>query len=132
MQKVLDAHALLIYLRNEPGYDLVQKAFDKASERGVNLVMSRMNWGEVYYILNRKHGKAQAKEVIDLIDMLPIDFISVDDDQVKAAAEIKSQNSLSYADCFAAALAKMYKAKLLTGDPEFKVLEKEIKIQWIK
>jgi predicted nucleic acid-binding protein len=36
------------------------------------------------------------------------------------------------ADCFAAALAKMKNATLLTGNPEFKPLEKEIKIGWLK
>ena len=32
----------------------------------------------------------------------------------------------------AAALAKEKKAELVTGDPEFKALEKEIKINWLK
>ena len=32
----------------------------------------------------------------------------------------------------AAALAKEKKAELVTGDPEFKALEKEIKIHWLK
>ena len=35
---------------------------------------------------------------------------------------------MAYADCFAAALAKLKNAELLTGDPEFKQVEKEIKI----
>jgi len=38
---------------------------------------------------------------------------------------------MSYADAFAAALAKMKKAQLVTGDKEFKALEGEIKIIWI-
>ena len=38
---------------------------------------------------------------------------------------------MAYADCFAAALAKSRNAELLTGDPEFKVVEKEIKVQWL-
>ena len=32
----------------------------------------------------------------------------------------------------AAALAKEKKPELVTGDPEFKALEKEIKIHWLK
>jgi len=35
------------------------------------------------------------------------------------------------ADAFAAALAKEKKTDLVTGDPEFKPLEKEIKINWL-
>jgi predicted nucleic acid-binding protein len=35
---------------------------------------------------------------------------------------------MSYADCFAAALAKWSKAELVTGDPDFKQVEGEIRI----
>ena len=38
----------------------------------------------------------------------------------------------SLAAAFAAALAKEKKAELVTGDPEFKALEKEIKMVWLK
>jgi predicted nucleic acid-binding protein len=38
---------------------------------------------------------------------------------------------MSLADCFAAALAKHKKGKLYTGDPEFKVMEKELQIVWL-
>lgn len=39
---------------------------------------------------------------------------------------------MSLADAFAAALAKEKKAELVTGDPEFKALEDEIRINWLK
>ena len=48
------------------------------------------------------------------------------------AADFKARHKLSLADAFAAALAKEKKAELVTGDPEFKALEKELKIQWLK
>jgi predicted nucleic acid-binding protein len=38
---------------------------------------------------------------------------------------------LAYADCFAAALAKIKKAELYTGDPEFKAVEKEVEVIWL-
>ena len=46
-------------------------------------------------------------------------------------ADSKSRFSLSLADAFAAALAKLKKAELVTGDPEFNAVEKEIKIDWL-
>jgi predicted nucleic acid-binding protein len=49
----------------------------------------------------------------------------------RQAAAFKARGGLSYADCFAAALAKERKLELLTGDPEFKTLEKDIKISWL-
>ncbi|MEY2408193.1 MAG: uncharacterized protein QOF48_863 [Verrucomicrobiota bacterium] len=48
------------------------------------------------------------------------------------AADFKARFKISLADAFAAALAKEKKAALVTGDPEFKALETEIKIDWIK
>jgi predicted nucleic acid-binding protein len=38
---------------------------------------------------------------------------------------------MSYADCFAAALAKINKAELITGDREFKEVEGEVKVVWL-
>jgi predicted nucleic acid-binding protein len=38
---------------------------------------------------------------------------------------------MSYADCFAAALAKSRKAELVTGDKEFKQVESEITVRWL-
>lgn len=51
---------------------------------------------------------------------------------VRQAAIFKATKRLSYADCFAAALAKLHNAELVTGDPEFRAVETEIKIGWLK
>jgi predicted nucleic acid-binding protein len=50
------------------------------------------------------------------------------------AASLKARYPISYTDSFAAALAKIRNCALLTGDSEFKVLEKEriICIEWLK
>jgi predicted nucleic acid-binding protein len=48
------------------------------------------------------------------------------------AADFKPRFKLSLADAFAAALAKEKKTELITGDPEFKPLEKVIKVHWLK
>jgi hypothetical protein len=52
---------------------------------------------------------------------------------VRQAAVFKATKKMSYADCFAAALAKTKNAELVTGDPEFKVTEGELrKIRWLR
>jgi predicted nucleic acid-binding protein len=48
------------------------------------------------------------------------------------AADFKARFKISLADAFAAALAKEKKAQLVTGDLEFKSLEKEIRISWLR
>ncbi len=62
----------------------------------------------------------------------PIEFHPADRPLAEAAADFKARFKISLADAFAAALAKERKAELVTGDPEFKPLEKEIKIHWLK
>ena len=48
------------------------------------------------------------------------------------AADFKARFKLSLADAFATALAKEKKAELVTGDPEFRPLEREIKTHWLR
>ncbi|HSS15993.1 MAG TPA: PIN domain-containing protein [Candidatus Dormibacteraeota bacterium] len=51
---------------------------------------------------------------------------------IRQAAVFKATKKMSYADCFAAALAKTQNAELVTGDREFKVVENELKkIRWL-
>jgi ribonuclease VapC len=47
------------------------------------------------------------------------------------AAHLKARYPISYADAFAAALAKRNGAHLMTGDPEFKAVEPEVAIHWL-
>ena len=63
---------------------------------------------------------------------MPVEIVPADADLTKQAAIYKATKKMSYADCFGAALAKIKNAEFVTGDPEFKVVEKEIKINWLK
>jgi predicted nucleic acid-binding protein len=79
----------------------------------------------------RTYGRERAEEVAQLIARLPIELIPADLDLARQAAEFKATKKMSYADCFAASLAKLRKAELVTGDKEFKQVEREVKILWI-
>lgn len=96
-----------------------------------NLLLSVVNWGEVFYIVHREYGPSKAQQVADVIDTLPIEIIPADLELTRQAAVFKAKHKMSYADCFAAALAKLRRAELITGDKEFKELEQEIKINWL-
>ncbi|MFH1288243.1 MAG: type II toxin-antitoxin system VapC family toxin, partial [bacterium] len=128
MVKVLDAYALMVYLEKEPGYEKIKELFVKAMESGKNLLMSTVNWGEVFYILVREYGITEAEKIQHIIETFPIEFISADLDLTKQAALFKAKGNISYADCFAAALAKLHRGEVVTGDKEFKAVENGIKI----
>ena len=129
--RVLDSHSLIAYLENETGVEKMIELLQVARDSGKTLLLSVVNWGEVYYITLREANRERAEAVAHLISTLPIQVVPVDLDLTKQAAEFKAFKRMSYGDCFAAALAKLRKAELVTGDEEFKQVEKEVKILWI-
>jgi ribonuclease VapC len=131
-EKVLDSWALLCYLEREPGFDKVILAFEEAVLTSRPLRMAMVNWGEVYYQVTRRFGEDRAAEIETLINTFPVVLVDIDREVTREAARLKAAKKMAYADCFAAALAKQRQAELYTGDPEFKAVEKEIKIVWLK
>ncbi len=129
--RVLDSYSLIAYLENESGVDKMIELFKAARDSGKALLLSVVNWGEVYYITLREAGRERAETVDHLISTLPIQVVPVDLELTKQAAEFKAFKRMSYGDCFAAALAKLRRAELITGDEDFKQVEKELKILWI-
>ncbi|MGI8575253.1 MAG: PIN domain-containing protein [Egibacteraceae bacterium] len=113
MNVALDSWAVLRLLEaQEPAASRVQVLLD--SERPV---MSWINLGEVYYVVRRAQGEDEGQGVIrDLRPQLLLDLPS--EQRVLEAARIKADNSMAYADAFAAATALAHDATLLTGDPE--------------
>jgi len=132
--KVLDSWALLAFYKDEPCAAEVEKLIQQAAEKGKPLLLSVINWSEIHYSLERAGGKAVAERVAEQIAELPIQVLGVSDDlkTARTAASFKAAHKMSLADAFAAALAKEKKAELVTGDSEFKALEGQIKIHWLK
>ncbi|HVI08793.1 MAG TPA: PIN domain-containing protein [Candidatus Binatia bacterium] len=130
--KVLDSFALIVYFRDEPGAEAMESLLVSAGKKDNPLLMTDVNYTEVKYSIVKKDGVAAWAEAAKVLPGLPIDFISTTRVLADTAADFKARFKLSLADAFAAALAKEEKAELVTGDPEFKLLDKEIKIHWLK
>ncbi len=129
---VLDAHALLAFFRGEDAGVPVRELLHKAASADRPLHMTEVNYAEVKYMLVKKDGAEAWEEAADVLKSLPMEFHPATRAMADLAADFKSRFKISLADAFAAALAKEKKAELVTGDPEFKALEKEIKINWLK
>jgi uncharacterized protein len=132
--KVLDSWALVAFFEDEPAAEAVEKLLVQAAAEKHKLLLSVVNWGEIYYNTMREVSREAAEQQARAIATLPVDIVGVGDDLTIArqAAIFKATHKMSYADCFAAALAKVRNCELLTGDPEFKEVEKEIKVVWLK
>lgn len=129
---ILDAWALLAHFDNEAGAERVRQVLKSTEKHECTLGMSLINLGEVSYIVERERGLERVHEVLAIIRSLPIRILAVDEKVVLSAAHIKAGYRLSYADAFAAASAKVWQAKLLTGDPKLKALEGSgFTIEWL-
>ncbi len=129
---VLDSYALLAFFRDESGSETVKALLRRAADSGLSLMMTEVNYAEMQYIIRRKDGDDLWAETARVLESLPVEFHPVTRALADMAADFKAHYKLSLADAFAAALAKEQKAELITGDPEFKALEKEIRIVWLK
>ncbi len=129
---VLDSYALIAYLENEHEGEKVERFLRAARIGKSNLYLSVINLGEVYYITKRERSIEKANETIFIIEQLPISIIDADKALTIAAAKLKANHSVSYADCFAAALGIQKKAKVITGDPEFKKLGENVSVEWLR
>jgi PIN domain nuclease of toxin-antitoxin system len=130
--KILDSWALMALFNEESAADEVEKLLSQAAADRHKLLMSVVNWGEIYYSVMRGASPEMAEQKAREIAAMPIEIVPADLHQTHQAAIFKATRKMSYADCFGAALAKIKNAEFVTGDPEFKEIEKEIKINWLK
>lgn len=112
MNACLDSWAVLAWLDGEqPARDRVDELLDSRP------MISWVNAVEVYYRVERDHGRAHADEILQqLRSELEFDLPGVA--RMVEVARLKATRPIALADCFAIAAAVAQKAVLLTGDPE--------------
>lgn len=128
---VFDASALISYLDGEDNAENVADLLEEINVKGLTAYLCVVNLGEIFYHFLRTAGEKTALTALSAIKTLPIEIIDANLELTLEAASIKAFHKLSYADAFAASLALLKKAMLVTGDREFKQLESKIKINWI-
>jgi predicted nucleic acid-binding protein len=128
---VFDSYAIITFFEKEKGFEKLIDIFTESLSGKLKILINIVNWGEVYYIVLREQGSKEATLFEESFKKLPVEMIYCDYSLTKRASEFKAFNTLSYADCFAAATASIYKAALVTGDKEFLKLEKDILIEWL-
>lgn len=121
---VFDTYAILALIEDEPGAQTVAEII---AAQGLELFMSTISMGELYYILLRRKGEQVAEEVINnALAEESIILVEATWTKVKDAARIKARGGVSYADSFVLALAKELDAPVVTGDPEILASAREI------
>src|SRR6266481_463304 len=100
--KVLDSWALIAFFEDEPAAEEVEKLLAHAASDKHKLLLSVVNWGEIYYNTMREVSQQAAEARARDIAVLPIEVVAVGDDLALArqAAIYKATHKMAYADCF--------------------------------
>lgn len=133
MAKVLDSWAVAAWVRGEPSAPKVRALLSAAETGALDLIMSMVNVGEVYYLLAKQRARGEAEQFLDDVERVPVRIVGAPNDLILDAARWKSQYSISYADGFALATAVREHATLVTGDPDFRFLREAgiVDVEWI-
>jgi predicted nucleic acid-binding protein len=126
---VLDANALIAFFEFRRGAaEKVRHLLGEAARQDLPLLMSAINWGEVFYMEWRYRGENKAREAEAKLLEMPIAVIAADRERASRAGALKQKHGLGYADAFAAELAMESGAWLVTADPEFQKVGKVLPI----
>lgn len=131
--RVLDSWALMALFMGEPAAAEVEQMLLRGESGRDRLLLCVVNWGEIYYSVMRGVSQEAAEQKSAEVARLSIELVPVNEDLelVRQAAIYKATRKMSYADCFAAALATQRNAPLVTGDAEFAAVEDDVTIHWL-
>ncbi len=116
MNLVYDSNALIAYLEDEPGAEMVDELL--ADRSNVGFVHS-IKLCEVFYHVRRTYGEQAAQDTYEAIQRLRLNIREdMDEDLWQAAARIKADHArVSLADCLCIALANRVGAEVVSSDP---------------
>lgn len=132
---ILDSYSILCLFdrkRHKEG-SVIKKYMEDAEKGKIELYVSKINEGEIFYKLYKYLGEAVAfgfrKDIKNGI--IPVNIVSVNDKRVEKASEIKAKYQVSYADAFCIEVARDMNLPIITGDREFKDVSEAIKVVWL-
>lgn len=127
---VIDAQPLVAFIRREAHWQRVGALIKATMRREATLRLTAVNAGEVVLGTERALGSLVGHRTLEVIQDWA-DIVDVDLELGARAAWFKSRGGISYADCFAAALAHRDGLPLITGDPGFQRVEDVIRVVWL-
>ena len=128
---MLDAHGLLLFLQREGPYEAIKKHFKNAQTNGESVLINEMSVGEIYHVTARRHSLERAEAFLPLLEVLPLRVVANGMEDILRAARIKAKYAIGYTNALVVATAEKENAILVTGDPEFRVVDEIVAIEWL-
>jgi len=119
---LLDTSVLIAYLAEEKGGEELEKIKKESAIPFIAL-------SELYYLTWQKQGKEKANETYVLVKGWQLPILYPDEHIVLLTGEYKVKYGFSIADSYIAAFAFHNRLTLVTKDPEYKKLAREMKIK---
>ena len=131
---VLDTWPVMEWLKDTSGVaSRLDELLERSEAGGIELAISRITVGEIFYVTARQYGLEYAEQLRELIKQWPVSIVEATESRVLSAARLKARHTISYADAFVAALAIERNAAVLTGDKDFLDLEQAevVRVDWM-
>jgi ribonuclease VapC len=123
---VLDANAVVRLVSNGAGREKIVDLLRKAVKNEAKILISVINRAEALYVLactvDLEQAKGDLRKLGEIVEPIPVDL-----ELAEAAAGLILRYKLGLGDSIAAALALDRDATLVTADPEFAKLGKQLK-----
>ena len=121
---ILDTSAILCYLADEPAASRVAEFRSRAA-------VPFVSYSELYYLVWRRRGKAEADKVYALVRQWRLPLLVPDERVILSAGRIKALYRLGLADSYIAAFSAVHQAVLVTLDADFLPLRGELPLKKI-
>jgi predicted nucleic acid-binding protein len=131
---VLDGWLVMEWLKERPRTtQLFLELLEKVEASKVELYMSEITAGEIYYLTAKDWGIPRAEEMLGLFEAWSVQTLNASRDRILGAARLKAVHAISYADAFVAALGLELDFPVITGDPDFLMLEAAtgLRVHWV-
>ena len=131
---VLDSWPVMEWLKKrQPFAQQFRELLAIAEKGGIELFLSSINLGEIYYSSWNEWDRARAEEILMDFATLPIQLVHPTEADVLAAARVKAEFKVSYADCFVAVLAAKLRCPVMTGDLHFLMMQGAglLQVEWV-
>ncbi len=126
---ILDTSAILTYFGREEGKETVEKFLIRSASHEIELFIPFSAAIEFYYINFNSQGEETANQRFTILMSLPVEVLKgIDEPYMIQASRLKASYPISFADALIAAYVYLENASLIHKDPEYLVLEKEIKL----
>lgn len=128
---LLDASAVLKFLKKEKGFEKVKRLFKDALKEKKSLFIYHVNFIEILYVLNKKVGRRKALETIGKLksDLLGVCNLGEEDCSVYAAY-LKAKYGLSLGDSCGLAFTKFMGGRFYSADKALQKIAKEEEIDF--